>query len=129
MFLTVGHSFVQKRDKKTLLPLIKRYIHPGSRIISDGWATYKSIPNIDGSDFEHFFVNHNKNFKCPVTGVDTNTIEGKWNGIKGKIPKQGYRTPERLGLYLDEQVWRDLNEEDLWGAMLKALKTVKYVYN
>jgi hypothetical protein len=64
-----------------------------------------------------------------VTGVDTNTIEGKWNGIKGKIPKQGYRDPALLGLYLDEQVWRDLNKKDLWGAMLHALKTVKYIYN
>jgi hypothetical protein len=34
---------VSRRDTKTLLPIIKKHIKPGSEIISDEWRTTKKI--------------------------------------------------------------------------------------
>jgi hypothetical protein len=32
-----------------------------------------------------FQVNHSKNYKDPSTGSCTNTIEGKWNGLREEV--------------------------------------------
>ena len=65
---------VSNRKAETLLPLIKRYIHPESIIYSDGWKGYCQLN-------DHFFkyetVNHSVTFKDTFTSIHTNTIEGK----------------------------------------------------
>ncbi len=57
---------VENRDTATLLPIIKKHIVPGSIIMSEE------------NGYQHFNVNHSKNFKDPATGTDANTIEGSW---------------------------------------------------
>ena len=39
-------TFVKNRTKKTLLPLIKKHIAPGSIIISNMWKAYQGIPRL-----------------------------------------------------------------------------------
>lgn len=39
--------------------------------------------------FAHSTVNHEKNFKDPVTGTHTNTIEGRWFCVKRSLPRSG----------------------------------------
>ena len=74
---------VEKRDRDTLLPIIKQYIAPGSTIFSDKWAAYCTL-NVEG--YQHDTVNHSTEFKSE-TGCCTNTIEGLWGNIKLKIKK------------------------------------------
>ena len=50
---------VQKRDKDTLLPLIKKLMLPGTKIITDGWKTYN---NLEQEGYIHDIVNHSIGF-------------------------------------------------------------------
>jgi len=83
---TSGRGFLElvpDRSAETLLPLVQKYIHPGSLILSDQWAAYNRISEIDvHPPYEHQTVNHSVHFVDPVTGACTNNIE-----IFGKIVK------------------------------------------
>ncbi|XP_058986215.1 uncharacterized protein LOC131806266 [Musca domestica] len=70
---------VEDRSKQTLLPLIKKYIRPGSVIISDFWKSYDTL---DEEGYTHYKVNHSEHFVDPETGHHTNTIEGLWRHLK-----------------------------------------------
>ncbi|EFN82992.1 Uncharacterized transposase-like protein HI1328.1, partial [Harpegnathos saltator] len=66
-----GRMFVERHTKKMfvvpvvsrkaeiLLPLIKKYIAPGSTIYSDCWKAYDKI---DQKLYKHYTVNHSNNF-------------------------------------------------------------------
>ena len=64
------------RSQQTLLALIKKYIAPGSIILSDCWKGYKNLRKL--LECEHYTVNHTHYFKDPFTHTHTNTIEGTW---------------------------------------------------
>ncbi|CAB3996646.1 Hypothetical predicted protein [Paramuricea clavata] len=74
---------VEKRDQKTLLPLIHHHIAKGSTIISDCWKAYV---NLEKHRYVHKCVNHSKEF---VNADDdhTNKIEGHWR--QAKMPNFG----------------------------------------
>lgn len=75
---------VEKRDPKTLVKIIHENILPGTTIYSDCWRAYNKL---DDEGFEHYTVNHSANFKDPITGVHTNTIEGAWRHAKHRLPE------------------------------------------
>ena len=64
-----------RRNHHTLLTLIKRYVNPGTTILSDRWRGYTHL-NLHG--YIHLTVNHRRGFIDPETGVHTNTCEGMW---------------------------------------------------
>jgi hypothetical protein len=59
---------VPKRDKHTLERMIRKYIRPGTTIISDLWRAYGGIEKMPGLRYLHLTVNHSKNFTDPQTG-------------------------------------------------------------
>lgn len=65
---------VERRDKETLLQLIKEWILPGTTIHSDCWKANNCL-NDEG--YRHLSVNHSLHFKDPATGVHTNTNEAR----------------------------------------------------
>ena len=73
-----------KRDAPTLLPLIFRWILPGSVVYTDEWAAYNGLT---AATYTHESVNHSIQFVDPSTGVHTNTQEGLW--AKKAIPEVG----------------------------------------
>ncbi|ETP14255.1 hypothetical protein F441_10796 [Phytophthora nicotianae CJ01A1] len=88
-----GRVVYDKRTKDTLLPIIKQFIKPRTKIMSDMFATY--------------LVNHSLNFVDPITGTHTSTIEGLWETrIKRHIKSMRGMTKKRLDEYLDEYLWR-----------------------
>lgn len=87
---------VDNRKAETLLTKLTNNIKNDSVIYSDCWKGYK---NVIHSFIDHLQVNHSKNFKDPITGTHTNTIEGNWAGIKMNVPFRG-RTKEKINLYL-----------------------------
>jgi len=112
---------VENRTRETLEGCIRKYIREGTTIVSDGWRAYMWLEHTRDYDWE--MVNHSNNFVNPETGVCTNTIEGKWHGIKCRVPKRN-RSGLRLDSHLREMMWRDQNKNDLWEAFLVALAEV-----
>jgi len=119
-FLAVA---VENRSSDTLLAIIRRHVKPGSIIYTDMWKGYSGLDS-DGT-FQHFTVDHWKNFKDPVTGVNTNAIEGTWNGVKPRI-KPRNRVQEGMDEHLWEFIWRRKNEGQLWPGFIAALREVFY---
>ena len=70
-----GKSFmveVDKRDAAMLLPIIQRYIRPGSVVYSDEWRAYSQLQH---NGYDHRAVNRSRNFIDPATGAHTQGIE------------------------------------------------------
>lgn len=100
-------KFVDDRSAATLLPLIERYILPGTLIRSDQWAAYNGITSINVTPpYIHQTVNHQLHFVDPITGCTTNHIEAMWKNAKRKLKAmQGVHTT-MLPAHLDEAMWR-----------------------
>ena len=115
---------VPDRSGETLIGLIKKFILPGSVIISDGWKAYNEIKDVEGMFYEHEVVVH-KHELVRADGTNTNTIEGTWAGVKGNVPVRK-RTSKAVPGCLMEFMWRRKNEGRLWDALLEALALVRY---
>ena len=68
---------VEDRTADTLLPIIQKWIKPGSIIWCDCWKAYGKIPQLP-EGYKHGTVNHSTNFADPDSGVCTNRIESDW---------------------------------------------------
>ncbi|KAI4293190.1 hypothetical protein PAPHI01_2464 [Pancytospora philotis] len=87
---------IENRTKETLLGMLAKYIHPGSRMRSDMWRGYIGAAELFAA---HETVNHSLFFKDPATGVHTNTIEGNWAAVKAQTPVRS-RARSLAWLYL-----------------------------
>jgi transposase-like protein len=115
---------VSDRRAITLLSAIKTHVREGSIILTDLWKGYMQLNSELG--FDHFSVNHSKNFRDPSTGVHTNTIEGTWNGIKLTIAPRA-RNKESIEERLLEFIWRRKHAGDLWTGLIDAFQSIKYL--
>ena len=82
LFLTT----VPDRSSATLIPIIKKFILPGTKIISDCWKSYDCLRT---EGYVHGTVNHLVEFVNSVAGDHTNTIESTWRAVKKSLPKSG----------------------------------------
>ena len=115
---------VDRRDEETLLPIIQKWIEPGTIIVSDCWKAYC---NLEKHGYVHRTVNHSKEF-VNENGDNTNKIEGHWRQAKCKLPKFGVRK-HLFSTYLAEFLWRYMHRnEDLFAVFLNDVKKV-YVNN
>jgi ISXO2-like transposase domain len=92
----IGLFFLlHNRNKGTLWPIIARYVDPASILISDGWKGYLGLAR---HFRQHQVVNHSQTFKDPISQANTNSIEGRWKGLKLFI--KSCRSEEMLMSYL-----------------------------
>ncbi|XP_064468053.1 uncharacterized protein LOC135378848 [Ornithodoros turicata] len=106
-----------KRDKATLIPLIKRHVERGTTIVTDSWGGYRNLGTL-GEDarqwrrhgrpryYVHKVVNHRRQLATgPNCEVHTKTMESTWRLLKRSLHRRG---PQRKDIqsYLDEQLWR-----------------------
>ena len=78
---------VEKRDAETLIPLIQKWIAPGTVIISDCWKAYCSL---SAEGFRHLTVNHSLSFTDPEDPtINTNRIECSWRHAKESFSSHG----------------------------------------
>lgn len=76
-------------DAETLIPLIKKYILPGSIIVSDGWTAYQTISE---HGYEHQIRNHAEYFVDPENpDIHTQNIERLWRDVKKWSKEVGNR--------------------------------------
>jgi hypothetical protein len=121
-----SHEFrmfvVQKRDAKTLIPLIKRHCIENSDIHSDEWRAYSKL-NKNG--FQHFTVNHKENFVNPDTGKHTQLVESLWRVNKKQISNRiRDKSIENLKLYLGQQWFKSINNKEPHLLFLKVIEVL-----
>lgn len=95
---------VKDRTKETLSEEIKKYILPGTTIISDCWKGYKYLDN--SNEYTHLTVDHSKNFINPDNGANTQIIERLWRELK-RINKKYEGIPRnKVNEHISEFSWR-----------------------
>ena len=95
-----------KRSAQNLIPLITKYIRPGSIIHSDLWRAYNSIPSLP-QGYTHATVNHSENFLNPDNpDVHTQNIQSMWSTYKRKFRHQAGNNSETYQTYFSEFIWR-----------------------
>ena len=77
---------VKDRKAETLIPIIERYIKPGTKIITDCWSSYSSLERFG---YVHGTVNHSYEFVNSETGDHTQNIESTLQTIKRFLPCGG----------------------------------------
>ena len=87
---------VEKRDEQTLLPIIQKWIKPGTTIISDCWKAYC---NLEKHGYTHRTVNHSIEF-VNDSGDSTNKMEGHWRHAKVKMPPFGVAYISRVFYFI-----------------------------
>jgi transposase-like protein len=87
---------IADRSASTIIPIIKKYVAPGTVIKTDGLTTY-GLLKYEG--YYHKDVNHSKHLVDPYTGVHTNLIEGSWMHAKKSFP--GHSMPATDSAYAE----------------------------
>jgi len=112
---------VPSAGARTLQPLIKRYIEPGTLIHSDGYLAYRRLPTMG---YEHRWTDHSKG-EFYTEDSYTQNIENLWSHLKRGI-KGVYRSvdPNYLQLYANEYAWRYSNRKKgaLFFVLLEEVK-------
>jgi len=89
--------------EKTLLPIIQKYIRPGSIIMSDYWKAYNDLQQ---AGFQHNTVHHTYNFVDPYTEAHTQNIEKLWDLLNGEIKS----VVELIEIFWN-RIWQNLSGE------------------
>lgn len=120
--LTVERKFfavvVENRNAITLNELMLRHILPGSIVVTDGWKGYNKFK--EDNNFIHKLVNHSIGFSNEE-GLNTNIIEGTWNGVKLNISPRN-RVKKNLNKKLFVFIWRRQNSKSLWEGLIELLR-------
>lgn len=89
------HSFVvaltgpdDKRNKETLLPIIKKSVRPGSIIYSDCWKAFGNLQE----HYQHYTFNSSESVvKLEDPTIHTQNIKRLWVDIKQRVKRPGVR--------------------------------------
>ena len=113
---------VPDRSRATLTPIIRQWILPGSRIISDGWAAYGHLEEIGHGIYMHDVVVHQRNFVDPDDDeIHTQNIENSWMRAKKKLRRQHGTSAALFPSYLSEFLWRNLMRQPAFGKLLATV--------
>ena len=118
---------VPRRDRATLIPILKFFIEAGTIVWSDGWSSYFCL-SLHGFIWNR--VNHSITFKDPVSDVHTNIVEGQWKWMKNAIPDGSRRRDieEYVGLFNFKE-WtkahKNFNTLGRFGLLGRACARVK----
>lgn len=93
---------VENRTPETLIGIVKRYVLPGTTIMTDCWKGYDSLEDFG---YRHLTVNRSKNFVNPRTGAHTQTIQRLWVEVRRHVSSAGFRQ-EELSDYLADFIFR-----------------------
>ena len=101
IFMVPIHNYKQS----TLLPIIQKWIKPGTIIHSDCWKAYSKLSKLG---YTHVTVNHSKEFKNVESAACTNCIESEWHHAKVFMPNYGVHKGLHAG-YPTEFMWKRMN--------------------
>ena len=114
---------VEDRTASTLIPLIKKWIKPGTKVISDCWKAYGTLKE---EGYIHGTVNHSIEFVNSETGDHTQTIESTWRAVKRSLPRSGTRKPFYQSYFLEFLFRRRyfVDGTDWFATFMDKVKTV-----
>ena len=96
------------RSAGELIPKTDRVVLPGTSIMSDEWASNRSL----SQQGYHHTVNHTENFVDPVTDCHTQTIESFWANSKVHFKEMHGVKDSQLLAHLDETMFRWNNKKE-----------------
>ncbi|XP_065642327.1 uncharacterized protein LOC136073956 [Hydra vulgaris] len=114
---------VPDRSAETLQEMILRYILPGTHIVSDGWASYGGIENIQDGIYSHAVIVHERHFVDPLDEeVHTQNVENLWMRVRRKLQRQFGTSEDLFTSYLYEFIWRQrFKNFSLFSAFISCL--------
>ena len=119
------HGFlvaVPQRDAVTLLPILQQYVLPGTTVISDLWAAYNTIGNME---YQHLTVNHGIHFVDSQTHATTDHVEGSmWSRAKQRSRRKCGTSRTQLDSNLIEFMWRQQFRCDPFETLLTHIRDV-----
>ena len=117
---------VPRRDAVTLLPIIIRWIAPGTTIWSEQWAAYNNLANIS---FQHRTVNHTLHFVDPNTLLTMNRVEAMWQHAKSKLKAMmGPTNRDMIQDHLAEFMWSQRFNDSPFYNFWHQIKNVLYYF-
>ena len=108
---------VERRDKETLLPIIRAQILPRTRVMSYMRKAYDCLQD---EGYHHLTVNNRLNFVDPDTRALTQSIENTWWGVKRSMPRTG-TSVDLFESYPKEWLWRQQNKSDPFGNTIEHI--------
>jgi len=102
-------------SRKSIYPLVRKHVVPGSVIYTDEFSTYDGIPKMmkrggtggTSMGFQHFRIKHKSGRYVRDGHIHTNSVEGFWSLIKRGISGVYHSvSPKYLQSYLDEYAFR-----------------------
>jgi len=98
--------YIKDRSARTIIKEIYKYVLPGTEIWTDRWRAYDQLSTLGGvSPYTHKSVNHSTNFVDPVTGANTNYVEGYWSRLKGFCRKKQVMHSPLLAQHIEHFMW------------------------
>lgn len=95
--------------RRTLMPLIERYVEKGATVNTDELMSYHTLA---GKGYVHLRVNH-RGHEYAVGGAHVNNIESFWGNMKRGIDGAHHRvSPKYLQGYVDEWAYRFNHRHD-----------------
>ena len=82
----VWAQIVPDVEAKTLLPLIRKRVEPGSVICSDTWKSYTGVA---ANGYVHRLVKHQEGEYVNGQGNHINGLEGFWGYLKRRVVAKG----------------------------------------
>ena len=113
---------VPDRSAATLVPIIKRFILPGTTILSDCWKAYSCLRD---QGYLHETVNHSVEFVAE-TGAHINGIESRWNAMKKSLPRYGTNRELYNSYFAEYCILKTIlsNTDDKFIAFLRLVGSV-----
>jgi len=99
----VAKGTCEDRGSELLVSMICSICVPGCERWSDEWSSY---PCLKRHGFVHRTANHTPNYKDPVTGVQTNRVEGNWRALKSFLRIISAKSFSANESYVDESCFR-----------------------
>ena len=96
---------VNDTKRKSIQPLIYKYVNTATRLITDEWWAYTGLDK----DYDHRIIDHSKKEYVSLQDntIHTNNIEGSWNILKRSVSGMyNHVSKKHLQKYVDEFVYR-----------------------
>lgn len=106
-----------KRDRETLIPIIKKHIKAGSKIYLDCWKAHDCLGQ-EG----YLSVNHSIEF----VNVKTGAIESQWRPLR--LQRGGVRSENLDCDHLCEYLWRHEAKRNNLDLFVELIRSIRIIY-